>query len=180
GDNSYSRQWRYTNAPDADARAVQAAYWANQWAAEQGNAAQVADVVERASRMGDYLRYATYDKYFKQVGNCVGASSCQAGSGKNSSHRLLGWYYAWGGALDTSAGWSWRIGSSFAHFGYQNPMAAYALSEDPALRPNSATGAADWGASLDRQVEFYRWLQSSEGAIAGGATNSWEGHYGTP
>ena len=180
GDSSYARQWRYTNAPDADARAVQAAYWANQWASEQGNAAQVADTVERASRMGDYLRYAQYDKYFKQVGNCVGASSCPAGSGKNSSHRLLSWYYAWGGALDTSAGWSWRIGSSFAHFGYQNPMAAYALSEDPALRPNSATGASDWAASLDRQVEFYRWLQSAEGAIAGGATNSWEGHYGTP
>ncbi|MEU7494804.1 glycoside hydrolase family 48 protein, partial [Streptomyces fradiae] len=31
-----------------------------------------------------------------------------------------------------------------------------------------------------RQVEFYRWLQSDEGAIAGGATNSWQGRYATP
>ena len=40
------------------------------------------------------------------------------------------WYYAWGGASDTSAGWAWRIGSATAHFGYQNPIAAYALSND--------------------------------------------------
>jgi hypothetical protein len=110
----------------------------------------------------------------------VGATACPAGSGKNSAHYLLSWYYAWGGALDTSAGWAWRIGSSYAHFGYQNPMAAYALSNDAALVPNSPTADADWTTSLRRQVEFYRWLQSDEGAIAGGATNSWEGHYGTP
>jgi hypothetical protein len=32
---------------------------------------------------------------------------------------------------------------------------------------------------LQRQLEFYRWLQSAEGAIAGGATNSWGGNYGS-
>ncbi|MDT0341685.1 glycoside hydrolase family 48 protein [Streptomyces litchfieldiae] len=180
GDASYAEQWRYTNAPDADARAIQAAYWANQWATEQGNASAIAGTVDKASRMGDYLRYAMYDKYFKRIGNCVGASACPAGTGKNSAHYLLNWYYAWGGALDTSAGWAWRIGSSYAHFGYQNPMAAYALSEDAALVPNSPTADDDWATSLDRQLEFYQWLQSAEGGIAGGATNSWEGHYGTP
>ncbi|ARQ68626.1 glycoside hydrolase family 48 protein [Streptomyces marincola] len=180
GDAGYAEQWRYTNAPDADARAVQAAYWANQWATEQGNASAVASTVDKAAQMGDYLRYAMYDKYFKEIGNCVGASSCPAGSGKDSAHYLLSWYYAWGGALDTSAGWAWRIGSSHAHFGYQNPMAAWALSSDADLVPESPTAEDDWATSLDRQVEFYRWLQSDEGGIAGGATNSWEGHYGTP
>ena len=29
-------------------------------------------------------------------------------------------------------------------------------------------------------MEFLQWLQSSEGGLAGGATNSWEGQYGTP
>src|SRR5262249_15907908 len=38
----------------------------------------------------------------------------------------------------------------------------------------------DWAASLTRQIEFLTWLQSNEGAIAGGATNSWNGQYGTP
>lgn len=180
GDSSYAKQWKYTDAPDADARAVQAAYWADVWAKEQGKGSEVSATLGKAAKMGDYLRYAMYDKYFKKVGNCVGPTSCPAGTGKDASHYLLSWYYAWGGATDTSAGWAWRIGSSHTHGGYQNPLAAYALSSVADLKPKSATGQADWAKSLDRQLEFYRWLQSDEGAIAGGATNSWGGSYGTP
>ncbi|MFF1870793.1 glycoside hydrolase family 48 protein [Kitasatospora herbaricolor] len=179
-DSSYAKQWKYTDAPDADARAIQAAYWADTWAKAQGNGATVAGTVAKAGKMGDYLRYAMYDKYFKKIGNCVGPSACAAGSGKDSSHYLLSWYYAWGGASDTNAGWAWRIGDSAAHGGYQNPMAAYALVNDAALAPKSATGKTDWTTSLGRQMEFIQWLQSSEGAISGGATNSWEGSYATP
>ncbi|MDG9715807.1 glycoside hydrolase family 48 protein [Streptomyces sp. DH24] len=178
-DASYAKQWKFTNAPDADARAVQAAYWADIWAKEQGKGSQVSATVAKAAKMGDYLRYAMFDKYFKKIGNCT-SPSCPAGTGKDSSHYLLSWYYAWGGATDTSAGWAWRIGSSHAHGGYQNPLAAYALSNYPDLKPKSATGAADWAKSLQRQVEFYRWLQADEGAIAGGATNSWAGRYASP
>ncbi|WP_338702200.1 glycoside hydrolase family 48 protein [Streptomyces sp. Q6] len=180
GDSSYAKQWKFTNAPDADARAVQAAYWADVWAKEQGKGSAVSAAVGKAAKMGDYLRYSMYDKYFKKVGNCVGATTCPAGTGKDASHYLMSWYYAWGGATDNSAGWSWRIGSSHTHGGYQNPLAAYALSSVADLKPKSATGQADWAKSLDRQLEFYRWLQSDEGAIAGGATNSWGGSYGTP
>ncbi|WP_234357029.1 glycoside hydrolase family 48 protein [Streptomyces sp. NBRC 110028] len=180
GDSSYSKQWKFTNAPDADARVVQAAYWASEWAKAQGKGGQISANIAKAAKMGDYLRYAMYDKYFKKVGNCAGETTCPAGSGKNSSSYLLSWYYAWGGATDTSAGWAWRIGSSHAHGGYQNPMAAWALSNYADLKPKSTTGASDWSTSLKRQLEFYRWLQSSEGAIAGGATNSWQGRYATP
>ncbi|MGW6535735.1 glycoside hydrolase family 48 protein [Streptomyces sp. NPDC055051] len=180
GDASYAKQWKFTNAPDADARAVQAAYWADLWAKQQGKGDQVAGTIGKAAKMGDYLRYAMFDKYFKKVGGCVGPTACPAGTGKDSAHYLMSWYYAWGGATDTSAGWSWRIGSSHAHGGYQNPLAAYALSSYAPLKPKSATGRTDWATSLDRQLEFYRWLQSSEGAIAGGATNSWQGRYATP
>jgi hypothetical protein len=179
-DASYAQQWRYTSAPDADARAVQVAYWALTWATEQGNQGQISDTIAKAARLGDYLRYGMYDKYFKRVGNCVGPSQCPAGSGKNSSMGLLSWYMAWGGALDTNAGWAWRIGSGQNHFGYQNPVAAWALSTVPELTPQSPTAAGDWAGSLQRQVEFYRWLQSAEGAIAGGATNSWAGRYAQP
>jgi hypothetical protein len=180
GDQSYARQWRYTNAPDADARAIQAAYWALTWATEQGNASQVSATVTKAAKMGDFLRYSFFDKYFKQIGNCVGANQCAPGNGKSSAHYLMSWYYAWGGATDSSAGWAWRIGSSYAHFGYQNPFAAHVLSNVSALRPRSATAVQDWTTSLQRQLELYRWLQSAEGGIAGGATNSWAGRYGTP
>ncbi|WP_043714905.1 glycoside hydrolase family 48 protein [Kutzneria sp. 744] len=180
GDSSYAKQWKYTDAPDADARAVQVAYQAEQWAKAQGKSSAVADVVKKASKMGDYLRYSLFDKYFKKIGNCVGPSTCPAGSGKDSEHYLISWYYAWGGSADTSNAWAWRIGDGAAHQGYQNPLAAYALSTDPGLKPLSATGSSDWATSLGRQLEFLQWLQSSEGGIAGGATNSWDGQYGTP
>nr|WP_203784381.1 glycoside hydrolase family 48 protein [Actinoplanes rishiriensis] len=174
-DASYAKQWKYTNAPDADARVVQVAYWALQWATEQGKQAELSAAVANAAKMGDYLRYSFYDKYFKQPG-CA-STSCAAGTGKNASNNLMSWYYAWGGATDANAGWAWRIGSSVSHFGYQNPMAAYILSNVSAFTPKSPTAKADWQASLDRQLEFYQWLQSADGAIAGGATNSWNGNY---
>ena len=50
--------------------------------------------------MGDYLRYTLFDKYFKTIG-CT-SPRCPAGTGKDSAHYLLSWYYAWGGALDSS------------------------------------------------------------------------------
>ncbi|MEU8803678.1 glycoside hydrolase family 48 protein [Spirillospora sp. NPDC048819] len=180
GDDSYAEQWKFTNAPDADARAIQAAYWANVWAGEQGKAGDVSATVAKAGKMGDYLRYAFFDKYFKQIGNCYPASSCPGASGKGSAHYLLSWYYAWGGALDSNAGWAWRIGDGASHFGYQNPLAAWALVNDPALAPEGATAKADWETSLTRQLQLYKWLQSAEGAIAGGVTNSWEGSYSAP
>jgi hypothetical protein len=173
-------QWKFTDAPDADARAVQAAYWADTWAKAQGKESQVTATVAKAGKMGDYLRYSMFDKYFKQIGNCTSATSCPGGTGKSSDDYMLGWYYAWGGSLSTSGGWAWRIGDGAVAQGYQNPMAAWALSTDPAEAPKGATAVADWGTSLKRQLEFYQWLQSSEGGIAGGATNSWNGQYGTP
>ncbi|MEU4236832.1 glycoside hydrolase family 48 protein [Actinoplanes sp. NPDC026619] len=177
-DASYAKQWKYTDAPDADSRAVQAAYWAYTWATAQGKGSQISTAVTNAAKMGDYLRYSFYDKYFKQPG-CT-STGCAAGTGKNASSNLMSWYYAWGGATDTSAGWAWRIGSSTSHFGYQNPMAAYILSNVTAFAPKGSTAKSDWTASLSRQLEFYQWLQSSEGAIAGGATNSWNGNYSAP
>jgi len=177
-----AKQWKYTDAPDADARAVQAAYWALTWAKEQGKGADVAATVAKAAKMGDYLRYAMFDKYFKRIGNCVGPTTCPAGTGRDSEHYLLSWYYAWGGATDPNAGWSWRIGSSHNHFGYQNPLTAWALVNTPELSSamKGSNAIADWTNSLNRQMEFYQWLQSAEGAIAGGATNSWDGAYAQP
>jgi hypothetical protein len=179
-DPAPARQWRYTDAPDADARAVQAAYWALTWSTQQGKQADTAATVAKASKMGDYLRYSFYDKYFKQVGPtpCVGPTTCPAGTGKNASTGLLTWYYAWGGAADGA--WAWRIGSGQAHFGYQNPLAAFALSNVPALEPRSPTAVADWTDSLSKQLQFYQWLQSADGGIAGGASNSWAGRYAQP
>jgi len=170
---SDAKQWRYSVAPDADARAIQAVYWAKRWADEQHEGASVGNVVAKAAKLGDYLRYSLFDKYFKPIG--CGALSCPGGAGRASEHYLLAWYFAWGGGAEDQ--WAWRIGSSWIHQGYQNPMAAYALSSVADMRPRSPTAWGDWARSLSRQIELYRFLQSAEGGIAGGVTNSEHGRY---
>ena len=127
---SPAKQWRYTNAPDADARAVQAMYWAIEFAKEQGKTPGSTLPIAKASKMGDFGRLAMCDKYFKPIG-CQTKTGA-GGKGYESVHYLLSWYYAWGGPLE-SQGWAWRIGSSHSHFGYQNPVSAYALSNTPDL-----------------------------------------------
>lgn len=177
GEPAPAKQWRYTNAPDADARAVQVIYWALQWMKEQGKNPEVVapGLAAKAAKMGDYLRLAMFDKYFKKMG--AASESAPGGTGYDSAHYLMSWYYAWGGPIDPSQNWAWRIGSSHVHFGYQNPVAAYALSQVGELTPKSTNGKRDWNTSLGRTLEFYQWLQSAEGAIGGGATNSWNGKY---
>ena len=172
------RQWKYTDAPDADARAVQAIFWAKTWADKDGGSPITTELAQRAARMGDWLRYALFDKYFKTMG-CTDPK-CPGGKDYDSAHYLLSWYYAWGGSISKSGAWSFRIGASSAHGGYQNPLAAYALSALTDFKPASPNAARDWKESLDRQLAFYHWLQSAEGGIAGGATNSWNGRYEQP
>ena len=176
--SGYSKQWKYTDAPDADARMIQAMYWCYVWALAKNQTPRAVLPLNLAAKMGDYLRYSMFDKYFRNV-NCTG-SPCNAAGNYTNAHYLLSWYYAWGGAIDASKGWAWRIGCSHNHFGYQNPVAAYVLSTIPDFKPLSPNGARDWAVSYGRQFEFYQWLQSAEGAIGGGATNSWEGRYLTP
>jgi len=179
-DSNYAKQWKFTAAPDADARAIQGAYWANVWAKKQGKESSISETLTKAAKLGDYLRYALFDKYFKKIGNCVSKSSCPGGSGKDSAHYLLGWYFAWGGALDSSAGWAWRIGDGTAHFGYQNPLAAYALANVAELKPKGSSAVEDWKKSLERQIELYEYVQTAEGAFAGGASNTVNGRYDAP
>ena len=159
-------QWRYTNAPDADARIVQAMYWAREWAEAQGQLAEIDDLIDNSSKMGDYPRYAMFDKYFQEIGcqNSAQDNSCAA-SGRDAQHYLLSWYYSWGGNIPTGGGgWGFRIGSSHNHMGYQNPVAAYVLSQDPDFVPAAATAQQDWATSYQRQLEFYRWLDTADQA----------------
>jgi hypothetical protein len=180
GGGSFAAQYKYTDAPDADARMVQAAYWAGQWAKAQGNQSQISATLADAAKLGDYLRYSMFDKYFKQISaNCSqqGSVACPAGTSKaNEDTYLLSWFDAWGGA--TNGAWSWRISGTEIHEGYQNPLAAWALSNDTSLIPASPSAQGDWATSLTTQLNLFKWLQSAEGAIAGGITNNWGGNYG--
>jgi hypothetical protein len=180
GGGSFASQYKYTDAPDADARMVQAAYWADQYATAQGNQSQISATLADAAKLGDYVRYSMYDKYFKQISAACsqdGSVSCPAGTSKaNEETYLLSWYYAFGGS--TTGAWSWRISGTEIHEGYQNPLAAYALSNTTSLIPLSPPAKSDWATSLTTQLNLMQWLQSNEGALAGGVTNNWGGNYG--
>ncbi|MBQ8928463.1 MAG: cellulose 1,4-beta-cellobiosidase [Oscillospiraceae bacterium] len=175
-ETTVAKQYAYTNAPDAEDRALQGVYEANKRGVGD------ASVTKLAGKMGDQLRNNMYDKYYRTI-----AVSTDDGKWSNwnqydgglegSKHYLMNWYTSWGGSMNSD--WAWQIGCSHAHEFYQNPLAAYGLLEDSDL--NSAMlsdgATADYKASLQRQMEFYLWLQSSNGPIAGGATNSYQGRY---
>ena len=100
---------------------------------------------------------------------------------RTAEHYLTRWYYAWGGAADTGGGWAWRIGDGAAHHGYQNPLAAYALSTEAALAPKSADrqgGLGDQPGPAARVPAVA--AVAARAASPAAATNSWDGQYGTP
>lgn len=165
-----SKKWSYTNAPDAEDRAIQAVYAANRWGVGDSQ------VTQNAAMMGDELRNDMFDKYYKEIG-CQNLNSPSAGTA--GQHYLMSWYTAWGGAADGA--WAWQIGCSHSHQFYQNPLAAYGLLADTDLKGGMKAEDAekDYRTSLQRQVELYLWLQSNEGPFAGGCTNSWNGKYET-
>jgi len=135
-DNSYSTQWRFTNAPDAEARTIQGVYWANKYAKEQGKQSQIRTVVEKATKMGDFVRNNFFDKYFYEIGSAQNDGNPTPGTGYNSAHYLLAWYTAWGGGIQYD--WSWKIGCSHAHFGYQSPFLAWIMSTQSDFAPKSS------------------------------------------
>ena len=171
-DTEVAMQYAYTNAPDAEDRAIQAVYDANRWGVGDSN------VSAKAAMMGDELRNNMFDKYYQTIGEST--SWTNGNAGYDSAHYLMNWYTSWGGALASSGqNWVWQIGCSHAHEFYQNPLAAFALIQDADLKSGMKAQDAvkDYTTSLERQMEFYLWLQSNDGPIAGGATNSYKGRY---
>ncbi len=186
-------QWSYTNAPDAEDRAIQAVYAANRWGVGDQSVNSKwggqKTLTQLAAKMGDQTRNNMYDKYYQNIG--IGANYTSSQNANNygvqwtsqdleaSKHYLMNWYTSWGGGLTQN--WAWQIGASHCHQFYQNPLAAYALAYDTdsdgdrGLSGNMlAQGAqSDFQTSLERQMEFYLWLLSADGPIAGGATNSY-------
>ena len=176
-DTEVAKQWAYTNAPDAEDRAIQAVYAANRWGVGDSK------VTALAGKMGDQLRNDMFDKYYKAIGCQDKTTDMSGGSGLKGQHFLRAWYTSWGGMLGTESwgGWAWQIGCSHSHEFYQNPLAAYGLLYDDGLNAGMKSKGAtdDYETSFQRQMELYLWLQSADGPIAGGCTNSYKGRYET-
>ncbi|CAG9761380.1 unnamed protein product [Ceutorhynchus assimilis] len=120
-----------------------------------------------------------FDQHFKQVGDCIGKEDCPGVSDKGSAHYLLSWGISWGGSLGDN-GYHWRMGNSVCYYGYQNLVAAHGLLNEASMRPRGATAIEDWQHSLERQLELYEYLQTSQGAFAAGVTNSYNKNYDDP
>lgn len=191
---SPAEQWSYTNAPDAEDRAIQAVYDAERWGVAdqqvQSKWGGSQAITSLAAKMGDEARNNMYDKYYQEIGigytvngggglNSFQSTGNGGSSAETGKHYLMNWYTSWGGALDGS--WNWQIGASHMHEFYQNPLTAYALAYDSTLSSamRAQNAVSDYQTSLERQMEFYLWLSSVDGPIAGGATNSWGGQYQT-
>ncbi len=172
GVGNVSPQYAFTNAPDAEDRAIQAVYFASQWGVDCG------EISGLAGKMGDQCRNDMFDKYYHKIG-CQDINS-SGSAGTDSQHYLMAWYTSWGGALG-NYDWAWQIGCSHSHQFYQNPLAAYALVTDKwinsGMTADNATATSDYKESLKRQIEMYLWLQSVDGPFAGGCTNSYRGRY---
>ncbi|MBQ9981041.1 MAG: cellulose 1,4-beta-cellobiosidase [Oscillospiraceae bacterium] len=168
-EDKVAEQWAYTNAPDAEGRAIQAVYWANRWGVGDSS------VTAKAGKMADQLRNDMFDKYYKKISKTTTKNDTSAGY--DGAHYLMAWYTSWGGAIDGM--WTWQIGCSHSHMFYQNVLQAYAVLNDADLKSAmKAEGAVkDWTESLERQLQMYEWLQTPEGPFAGGCTNSWNGRY---
>lgn len=171
GPNSYydifvqttAPQWRYTSAPDAELRVIQVMYVAEQFAKAQG--VDLSEYVAKAAKMGDWMRYCLFSKYFRAVGKYQ-----TAGTGYDSAHYLVSWYAGWGGGIGSQT-WAWKIGSHSAHIGYQNPISAMYLTN---------LGIKDWDKSLDRQLEMAEFCQLNNGIFAGGVANHVSGETAFP
>ncbi len=166
----FSKQANYSMAGDADVRAV-----GNTMLALVHNAAGVPTSVKTmAAKNAAYITYTFYDKYFRPIPGFDGAGC----------HYLLSWGCGFGVGLPVSGSansyWGFRIGNSEIHHGYNGIDVAYACRTGGPLASSAVGIPAKWAISLDRQLELVRWLQSPEGAIAGGVSSNWRGRYETP
>jgi hypothetical protein len=180
---SYSQQFRYTCAPDAEARTIQWSTWADRWTTLKGTQTEIGAQLVKTRKMGDYLRYTLFDKYFRKIGpnRAEGAPQDNA---HLACHYLIAWSASWGGGIPTDpdpSSWSFRSGASEAHQGYQAPNIAYLMATGGGgYTPLSDQAGDYWLGALYRQIDLIRWLQTPQGPIAGGVTNSWQGRYLAP
>ena len=170
-----AQQWRYTNAPDADARLVQAMYWANVLtraaAADGGRAVGQGRADGRLPALRDVRQVLQDDGLFEPAvprRNRIQRRALPAvlvlRVGRRHPRRPAG-PCASAPATTTSATrtrWRRTRSPTCPRCGRARPTRAR-LDHEPR-----------------RQLEFYRWLQSADGGIAGGATNSLGGRYAAP
>jgi len=117
-------------------------------------------LLKKIKKMSDYMLYF--------INNDDSLQSFNLESTIENKNYLLSRFFSWKG--DINGKWlNKTITSNTIGIGSQNPFMAYILSNDKDFKSDNLDIVQKWKKSYKRQIEFIRWLQSSEGAIVGHA-----------
>jgi len=115
-------------------------------------------ILNKITKMGDYMLY------FINSDNSLQAFNLD--SNDENKNYLLSRYFSWKGNIQGK--WLTKeVTSNIIGIGSQNPLMAYILSNVKEFNSENPDFVSKWKKSYKRQLEFIRWLQSSEGAIVG-------------
>jgi len=159
-ENKEKKQWEYISDSKYVSKIVETVYWTNYWTNKQKRKKFMNLVLNKIIKMSDYMLYFINDDASLQ--------SFNSESSDENKNYLLSRYFSWKGNIHGK--WlTKKIISNTIGIGSQNPFVAYILSNVKDFNSENPNFLKKWKKSYKRQIEFIRWLQSSEGAIVGNA-----------
>ena len=93
-------QWHYYANPNDNQKLIQIMYWAQKFAQDQG--IDLSKYIQKTIKIGNYLRYTLFDKYFRVIGQ-----GKKPGRGYESCSYLVDFNFQWGSTLNEN--WSWHL-----------------------------------------------------------------------
>ncbi|ORX85904.1 Six-hairpin glycosidase [Anaeromyces robustus] len=154
------KQWEYISDSKYVSKIIESIYWANNWTSNQKKNKFMKLVLNKITKMSDYMLYF--------INNDASLQSFNSDSTDENKNYLLSRYFSWKGSIHGK--WlTKKIISNIIGIGSQNPFVAYILSNVKEFNSENPNSVNKWKKSYKRQIEFIRWLQSSEGAIVGNA-----------
>jgi len=154
------KQWEYNSDSKYTSKIIESVYWANKWSTEQKKNKFMSVLLKKIKKMSEYMLYFINDDNSFQAFNTK--------STNEEKNYLLSRFFSWKG--DINGKWlNKTVTSNTVGIGSQNPFMAYILSNNENFKSENPYIVEKWKKSYKRQIEFIRWLQSSEGAIVGNA-----------
>jgi len=159
-DSPEMKQWEYISDSKYVSKIIETIYWAYCWSNEQKKRKFMDTILKKVLRMSDYMLYFINSNESLQEFNVE--------SKDDDLNYLVSRYFSWKG--DIHGKWlTKKVSSNIIGIGSQNPLVAYILSNIKEFKSDNEDIILKWKKTYKRQIEFIRWLQSSEGAIVGNA-----------
>eukprot|EP00833_Pecoramyces_ruminatium_P017417 jgi/Orpsp1_1/1191449/evm.model.d7180000085905.1 len=157
-DNSETKRWEYISDSKYVSKIIETIYWAHCWSNEQKKKKFMSSILKKITKMSDYMLYFINSDESLQLFDIK--------SDDESKNYLLSRYFSWKGNIHGK--WlTKKVSSNVIGIGSQNPFVSYILSNIEEFKSQNSDFVLKWKKIYKRQIEFIRWLQSSEGAIVG-------------